>query len=67
MLAVHRHWEGVIEVNKLCVGIEPVGLPGLVGFTLGAKCKKAWLGLSSPGLCFGATFCSEVFLYSQIQ
>lgn len=67
MLAVRRHWEGMIEVNKLRVGIEPVGLAGLVGFTLGAKYKKAWLGLSGPDLCFGATFCGEVFLCSQMQ
>lgn len=67
MLAACRHWEGLMEVNKLRVGIEPVGLAGLVGFTLGAKCKKAWLGLSGSGLCFGALFCREVFLCFQMQ
>lgn len=41
ILSVHRHWEGMIELNKLCVGTEPVGLTLLVGFTLGAKFKKA--------------------------
>lgn len=67
ILAVHRHWEGMIEVTKLCVGIEPVGLTLLVGFTLGTQFKKAWLCLSSPGLCFKASFCREVFLCSQMQ
>lgn len=62
MLAVHRYCEG----NMVCVGIEPVGLAVLVGFTLGAKFKKAWVCLSSPGLCFRASFCSEVFLCSQM-
>lgn len=63
LLAVSSHWEGMIEVNKLCVCIAPVGLTGLVGFTLGVKYKKAWLGLSGPGLCFEATFCRERFLF----
>ena len=56
------------EVNKLeWWWIEPVGLGGLVGFTLVAEYKKAWLGLSGPGLCIGVTFCKEVFLCSQMQ
>lgn len=66
MLAVCRHWEGAIEMNKLCVGIEPVGLAGLVGFTLGAKHKKAWavapvsaLGPSSAGRCSCALRCNN--------
>lgn len=41
VLTVHRHWEGMVEVNKLCVCIEPVGLTLLVVFTLGTKLKKA--------------------------
>jgi len=53
MLAVCRHWEGMIEVNALHVGIEPVWLAALVGFTLGAKYKKALLALSGPGLFQG--------------
>lgn len=63
MLAMHSYWEG----NKLCVGIEPVGLTVLAGFTPGAKFKKAWFCLSSPGLCFRASFCREVSLCSQMQ
>lgn len=67
ILAVHRHWEGMIELNKLCVGTEPVGLTLLVGFTPRAKFKKAWLCLSSPGLCFRASLCRELFWCSQMQ
>lgn len=67
ILAVQRHWEGIIELNKLCVGTEPVELTLLVEFTLGARFKKAWLCLNSPGLCFRASLCREVFLCSQMQ
>lgn len=48
ILVVHRHWEGITEVNKLCVGIEPVGLALLVVFNLGQILRKP--GLVSAAL-----------------
>lgn len=68
VIAVHRHWEGVIEMSKLSVGTEPVGLTLLVGFTLGTKFKKAWLcsaslvsasGPPPAGRCSCAVKCND--------
>lgn len=64
ILSVHRHWEGMIELNKLCVGTEPVGLTLLVGFTLGAKFKRAWLSQQPWSLLQGLLLQGGVLVLS---